>query len=146
MSPEKRLDQLEPVIGEMAAQLDLHTAQLRRVTTGITTIMEIVSRQSDDIIFLLKGQAQMKTDITGMKTDITGMKTDITGMKTDITGMKTEITGMKTDITGMKTDITGMKTGITGMKTDITQINNKLDGVEQMVTAILNAVQKPTGN
>ena len=111
MSPEKRLDQLEPVIGEMAAQLDLHTAQLRRVTTGITTIMEIVSRQSDDIIFLLKGQAQMKTDIAEMKTGIAETKIEIYEIRTDIT-----------------------------------QINNKLDGVEQMVTAILNAVQKPTGN
>ena len=132
MSPEKRLDQLEPVIGEMAAQLDLHTAQLRRVTTGITTIMEIVSRQSDDITFLLKGQAQMRTDITEMRTDITGLRTDIIGMKTDIIGMKT--------------DITDIRTNITGVKTDITQINSKLDGVEQIVTAILNAVQKPKGN
>ena len=139
MSPEKRLDQLEPVIGEMAAQLDLHTAQLRRVTTGITTIMEIVSRQSDDITFLLKGQAQMRTDITEMRTDITGLRTDITGLRTDIIGMKT-------DIIGMKTDITDIRTNITGVKTDITQINSKLDGVEQIVTAILNAVQKPKGN
>ena len=111
MSPETRLDQLEPVIGEMVAQLALHTAQLRRANTGITTVMEIVSRQSDDVTFLLKGQAQMRTDITEMKTDITEMRTDITEIRTDIT-----------------------------------QINNKLDGVEQIVTAILNAVQKPSGN
>ena len=85
MSPETRLDQLEPVIGEMAAQLDLHTAQLRRANTGITTVMEIVSRQSDDITFLLKGQAQMRTDITGMKTDITEIRTDITRLTTNWT-------------------------------------------------------------
>jgi hypothetical protein len=51
------------LIGKFAAQLDLHTAQLRRVNTGIATLIETTSRQSDDINFLLRGQADQREQI-----------------------------------------------------------------------------------
>ena len=80
MTPDKRLDQLEPVIGEFAAQLDLHTAQLRRGQAD----------QREQIAKLLAGQAALEAGQAA--------------------------------------------------------INERLDGFGQTLTAILNAVQRPSGN
>ena len=51
------------MIGEFAAQLDLHTALLRRDNTGIATLIETTSHQSDDINFVLRGQADQREQI-----------------------------------------------------------------------------------
>ena len=104
MTPDKRLDQLEPVIGEFAAQLDLHTAQLRRVNTGIATLIETTSHQSDDINFLLRGQADQREQMAKLVA------------------------------------------GQAALEAGQAAINERLDGFGQMLTAILNAVQKPSGN
>lgn len=74
MTPDRRLDQLEPVIGEMAAQLDLHTAQLKRIAIGVSTITAAIGEQSDNITFLLTGQANLRTEVAEMKAEQQGMK------------------------------------------------------------------------
>lgn len=63
MTPDRRLDQLEPLMAEHSAQLDLHTAQLRRIANGIQLVTESISQQSNNITFLLQEQAQIKDDI-----------------------------------------------------------------------------------
>lgn len=70
MTPDRRLDQLEPLMAENSAQLDLHTAQLRRIAQGIQLITESISQQSDSITFLLQEVAGVKQDQIQMKTDI----------------------------------------------------------------------------
>lgn len=67
MTPDRRLDQIESLMAEHGAQLDLHTAQLRRIASGIQLITNSIDQQSDNITFLLKEQAEMKSDITQMK-------------------------------------------------------------------------------
>lgn len=104
MTPDKRLDQLEPVLGEAVAQLDLHTAQLKRANNNISTLVEINTRQSDDISFLLRGQANQQEQLTEVKTELVKVKTELA------------------------------------------EVNARLDGFGQTLTAILNAVQKPSGN
>ena len=109
MTPDKPrrrtgLDQLEPVLGEAVAQLDLHTAQLKRANNNITTLIEINTRQSDDISFLLRGQANQREQLAEVKIELAEVKTELT------------------------------------------EVNARLDGFGQVLTAILNAVQKPSGN
>ncbi|MBO0933764.1 hypothetical protein [Fibrella aquatilis] len=111
MTPDKRLDQLEPVIGEFAAQLDLHTAQLRRVNTGIATLIETTSHQSDDINFLLRGQADQREQIAKL-------------------------------VAGQA----ALEAGQAKLEAGQAAINERLDGFGHTLTAILNAVQKPSGN
>ena len=98
-NPRRRtgLDQLEPVNGEFAAQL-------RRVNVGIATLIETTSRQSDDINFLLRGQADQREQIAKL-----------------VAGQATLEAGQAS-------------------------IHERLDGFGQTLTAILNAVQKPSGN
>lgn len=67
MTPDRRLDQLEPILAEHTAQLDLHTAQLRRIANGIQTITQAIGQQSDNITFVLQEQAQIKADIEQIK-------------------------------------------------------------------------------
>ncbi len=104
MTPDKRLDQLEPIIGEFAAQLDLHTAQLRRANTGIVTLIETTTQQSDDIAFLLRKQAEHSEQLAKLIT------------------------------------------GQAALEAGQAAINARLDGFQQTLVAILNAVQKPSGN
>lgn len=74
MTPERRLNQIEPLLAEHSAQLDLHTAQLRRIAQGIQVITESTVGQSDNITFLLTEQAQIKTDVEQIKTDVEQVK------------------------------------------------------------------------
>lgn len=67
MTPEKRLDQIEPLLAEQSILLDLHTAQLRRVNANVQTIANATTTQSDNIVFLLDEVAQVKGDIKQMK-------------------------------------------------------------------------------
>jgi len=60
MTPEKRLNQIEPLMAEHSAQLDLHTAQLRRISLSVQTIAEGVGQQTDNMVFLLNEVAQIK--------------------------------------------------------------------------------------
>lgn len=111
MTPDKRSDQLGPVLGEAVAQLDLHTAQLKRANNNITTLIEINTRQSDDITFVLRGQADQREQIAKLTVGQDKMKAELNELKT-------------------------------GQAT----INERLDGFGQTLTAILNAVQRPSGN
>ena len=74
MTPDRRLDQLEPLMAEQSAQLDLHTAQLRRIASGIQLVTDSINQQSDTITFLLKQQAEMKGDIGQIRGDIDQIK------------------------------------------------------------------------
>ena len=67
MTPEKRLDQIEPLLAEQSIQLDLHTAQLRRVSANVQTIANATTTQSDNIVFLLEEVAQVKGNVKQMK-------------------------------------------------------------------------------
>jgi hypothetical protein len=69
MTPERRLDQLEPAIGEALAQLDLHTAQLKRIAGNIGTVTGAIVEQSENITFLLTRVATISTEIAEMKTE-----------------------------------------------------------------------------
>ena len=98
MTPDKRLDQLEPIIGEFAAQLDLHTAQLRRANTGIVMLIETTTQQSDNITFLLHGQAELKADVSELKADTSGLKADVSELKIDVSGLKSDVNELKADV------------------------------------------------
>jgi len=60
MTPEARLNQIEPLLAEHSAQLDLHTAQLRRISLSVQAIAEGVAQQTDNVTFLLVEVAQIK--------------------------------------------------------------------------------------
>lgn len=74
MLPERRLNQVESLLAEHSAQLDLHTAQLRRIAQSIQLITENSVRQSGSITFLLTEQAHMKTDVEHIKTNVNQVK------------------------------------------------------------------------
>jgi len=67
MTPDERLDQLEPLISEALAVLDRHTAQLKQHTailhqhtSSLNQLVAIAGQHSDSIGFLLQGQAELK--------------------------------------------------------------------------------------
>jgi septal ring factor EnvC (AmiA/AmiB activator) len=67
MTADQRLDQLEPLMAEQIAQLDLHTAQLRRVNLGIKTITQSVLTQGENVVFLLNKVSVIEQDVSELK-------------------------------------------------------------------------------
>ena len=108
MTPQKRLDQLEPLLAEHSAQLDLHTAQLHRIGHHIQPIGEAIATQSDNIGFLLREQADLKDRVIRLETGVASLKSEIVSFKNET--------------------------------------NQRLDRIENMVVAIYQAIQKPSGN
>ncbi len=70
MTPEKRLDQLEPIVAEVLAQLDRVTAQNRKLTIGVSQNTEAIIMQSDNIQFLLREVGDLKTEVGDLKIDV----------------------------------------------------------------------------
>ena len=108
MTPQKRLDQLEPLLAEHSAQLDLHTAQLHRIGHHIQQIGEAIATQSDNIGFLLREQADLKDRVIRLEAGVASLKAEIVSFKNET--------------------------------------NQRLDRIEDMVVAIYQAIQKPSGN
>ena len=94
MTVDDRLNQLEPLLSEALTVLDRHTFQLKQINGAVSQLSTVISKQGDNISFLLREQLVMKGDIVGMKGDIAGMKGDIAGMKGDIVEMKGQQDGM----------------------------------------------------
>lgn len=110
MTADDRLDQLEPLVAESLAVLDRHTAQLKqlgaavlRLDGKVTSLAVAVAKQSDDINFLLREQAGMKTDVATLKTDVADLKTDVATLKTDVADLKTDVGEIKTRLNTMDT-------------------------------------------
>lgn len=77
MTPEKRLNQLEPVVAEMVAQLDRVTAQNRALAIGVSQNTEAIIAHSDTIRFLLHEVADLKTEVADLKTEVVDLKTEV---------------------------------------------------------------------
>jgi ABC-type transporter Mla subunit MlaD len=80
MTSDQRLDQLEPVIGELVAQLDLHTAQLKRISVNVSTVVTGIVKQSDNITFLLTEVAGLKTQLTNQDERLTRIEDMVTAI------------------------------------------------------------------
>lgn len=70
MTPEKRLDQLEPVVAEVLAQLDRVTAQNRTLSIATSQNTQAIIAQSDNIQFLLHEVADLKTTFADFKQEV----------------------------------------------------------------------------
>lgn len=77
MTPEKRLDQLEPVVAEVLAQLDRVTAQNRTLSIVTSQNTQAIIAQSDNIQFLLHEVADLKTEFRTFKTEFSDFKQEV---------------------------------------------------------------------
>ncbi len=119
MTPEKRLNQLEPVVAEVLAQMDRVTAQNRQI---ITTVIQ----NSDDIQFLLRETSVIKQDVSDLKEGQIRLEQDVSGLKQDVSGLKQDVSGLKQDVSGLKQDVSGLKQGMS-------ELGQKLDLVLQLL-------------
>ena len=119
MTPQERLDQLEPLLAEVLAKQDENSAKIERVSAQvrqlILTTVDAATNQSDNIQFLLSEQADLKDRVTRLDAEIALLKAEIASLKAEIVSLKNET-------------------------------NQRLDRIENMVVAIYQAVQKPSGN
>ena len=112
MTIDDRLNQLEPLLSEALTVLDRHTFQLKQLNGAVSQLSTVISKQGDNISFLLREQLVMKGDIVEIKGDIVEIKGDIVEMKGNIVEIKGDIVEMKGQQDGM---------------------NNKLDHIIQLL-------------
>ena len=126
MTPQKRLDQLEPLFAKILAKEDEISAELERVSAQvrqlILTTVEAATTQSDNIQFLLREQAEIKSDLSQLKAEMSQLKAEMVDLNVKITRIETEIAQLRAEI------------------------NGRLNRIEDMVVAIYQAIQKPSGN
>ena len=112
MTPEKRLNQLEPIMAEVSAQVDRVTAQNRQLITTVT-------QQSDDIQFLLRETSVIKQDVQFLLRETSVIKQDVSETKVDVSEMKV--------------DISELKKGQSRLEQDVSGLNQKIDLILQLL-------------
>ncbi len=119
MTPQKRLDQIEPLFAEMLAKQDETSAKVERVSAQVRqltlTVVEVSTVQGDNIQFLLREQAELKTELTQLKAEMAELNVKIAHVEREITQLRAEL-------------------------------NGRLGRIEDMVVAIYQTIQKPSGN
>lgn len=88
MTADQRLNQLEPIISEAITVLDRHTVQLKQLSNAVGTIIELMTKQSDNISFLLAENVLIKDRLTKLEGDVAELKTDVAELKTDMAELK----------------------------------------------------------
>ncbi len=91
MTPDDRLNQLEPLVSEALAILDRHTAQLKQHTGLLNQLLTIAGQHSDTLGFILQEQAEMKAQLGSVQAEQAEMKVQLGHMQTDINGKLTLI-------------------------------------------------------
>lgn len=77
MTPDDRLNQLEPLLSEALTVLDRHTAQLRQHTGLLNQLLAatgqlttIAGQHSDTLGFILREQAEMKAQMQSNQEEV----------------------------------------------------------------------------
>ncbi len=81
MTADQRLDQLEPILSEAITVLDRHTFQLKQLGTAVGSLIELMTKQSDNIAFLLQENIAIKDRLTKLEGDVATLKSDVAEIK-----------------------------------------------------------------
>ena len=102
MTADQRLDQLEPIIAEILTVLDRHTLQLKQLSNAVGTlsnavgtlsnsvgtVIGLMTKQSDNISFLLDENVEIKNRLTRLEGDVAELKSDVAELKSDMAEIK----------------------------------------------------------
>ena len=102
MTADQRLDQLEPVLSEAITVLDRHTFQLKQLNTAVGTLTGLMTKQSDNISFLLAENVHIKERLTRIESDVAELKSDVAELKSDVAGLKSDVAELKSDVAELK--------------------------------------------
>lgn len=91
MTADQRLGELEPILGEMAAQLDLVQAQNKRIAHGTRNVATATGQQSDTISFMLERQPQQGERLDRLETDVREVRTELREVKTELREVKSDV-------------------------------------------------------
>ena len=91
MTADQRLDQLEPILSEAITVLDRHTFQLKQLNTAVGTLTDLMTKQSDNVSFLLADNMLIKDRLTKIEGDVAGLKSDVAGLKDGQTAINTKL-------------------------------------------------------
>ena len=95
MTADQRLDQLEPILSEAITVLDRHTFQLKQLGTAVGSLIELMTKQSDNIAFLLQENIAIKDRLTKLEGDVATLKSDVATLKSDVATLKSDVAEIK---------------------------------------------------
>ncbi|MCF0053477.1 hypothetical protein LXM25_25625 [Dyadobacter sp. LJ53] len=80
MNADRRLDQIEPVLAELLVKQDHTDRKVDRLTDIVLNISQVLTKQSDNVSFLLKNQLQMSGQIEKIELTINKIETRLDTM------------------------------------------------------------------
>ena len=137
MTEKARLDQLEPLMAEFAAQLDYVSAQIKRLQTNTTSMLQMMLQQGDNISFLLVRQEKMENDIADLKGQVAKIQGQMTEMKGQMAEMGLELSGIRSEQAATKESVLAVSRSVGSIEKQLT----RLDSVEKQLTR-LDSVEK----
>lgn len=117
MTPDRRLDQLEPLMADSLQKID-------RLIEGQGKILELAINTKNDLDEFKK---EVREDLNGVKTDLNEFKKEV---REDLNGVKTDLSGVKTDLNGFKIEV---KADFDGVKSDLAEVKGELGRVKKTV-------------
>lgn len=95
MTEKERLDQIEPVIADVARKQD-------RMLGQMAIIVDQVAANTVELSKLSKRVGNLETDVATLKSDVAILKSDVSILKKDVTILKADMTVVKSDLSFIK--------------------------------------------
>lgn len=122
MTADDGLSQFEPLLSGALRTLDQHTNQLNLLAAAVT-------EQSSNILFVLREQGAVKTQLDDVETRLGGMETKLGEM-----GVRLRI---------VETQFTGLSLRLMTLATEQTEIKTQLGGIDGKLDLVMELLQKP---
>lgn len=124
MTPDRRLDQLEPVVAEVLQNTD-------RLVEGQGRLVNLTTKTQADV-------DQIKTDVSQVRTDVEQVRTDVGQVKADVEQVRADVEQVKADVgqvkatgeitaTGLAKLTVNVQQGFLDVRQDLAQIDAKTD-------------------
>lgn len=146
MTPERRLNQLEPVVADIAQKQDRMIGQMGMIADEINIV---------------------KTDVTDVKITLSELKTDASRIerKADITAsglanltievrqgfervdnrlshVEGDVSTLKSDVSTLKSDVSTLKSDVSTLKSDVSTLKSDVSEIKQTQLVILKLLQE----
>ncbi len=115
MTPEKRLNQIEPELAEVIQKVDRlieSNGQILELAVNtkaeLTEVKEIVGGLKDTVSTIETTIGDLKTDVSDLKTDVGDLKTDVSDLKITVRNLEGTAWGLKEAVE--KVEISGNST------------------------------------
>lgn len=140
MTPDKRLNQLEPVVADIAqkqdrliGQMGAMAGELAIVKNDVTEVKTNTSQLRADVIRIEKkadttaaGLANLTIEVRQgferVDNRLNSIEGDVSTLKSDVSTLKSDVSTLKSDVSTLKSDVSTLKSDVIVLKADVSEI------------------------